>query len=95
ASLLSIILIFDGFRKKDFTFNLIKLVKPILGLIFFIVFLVFWKWVGYFAACAALLMLWLRCIGREKWVISIVATVLVTLGFYAVFVILLDIPVPV
>lgn len=98
AGIFSLFMIMDGIKKKDFKVDLNslkKMVGPMIGLLLFFIFLVSWNYVGYFAACAVMMMLWLIGIGKERLGLSIVTTILVTVVFYATFVIGLEVPLPI
>lgn len=49
---------------------------------------------GYLIPTAAVLLVWLRLLARESWVMAIGLTVLLTAGFYVLFVSILAVPFP-
>lgn len=51
-------------------------------------------YVGFEIATVVLMFFWLKVIGRERWLVSIVLPVLVTAAFWLLFVLLLRVPLP-
>lgn len=65
-----------------------------LGLLSLIAFVIALPYVGFEIPCALLCFVWLRFLGAEKWVTSIVISLGVTLSFWLIFVLALRIPLP-
>lgn len=69
--------------------------RPLVGLASFLLYVPLLESVGYFLPTLALLLFWVRGLGRERWGPSLAIALGVTVVFYFVFAVWLKIPIPV
>lgn len=65
-----------------------------LGIVSIGLFIVLFKQIGFIIPGFLTLVFWLRFLGKESWRMTLIVSVLVTIGFYLLFVTLLGIPLP-
>lgn len=57
-------------------------------------FIYLFQWFGFIVPALLTLVFWLRFLGKESWVLTLIVATLVTAAFYLLFAILLGIPLP-
>ena len=90
----SLALLIGGKRFWDaeaFSMTSLRVLYATLSLIAFAVVL---PYIGFEIATVVLLFFWMKVLGRERWLISIILPVVVTAAFWLLFVLLLRIPLP-
>ncbi|WP_188509622.1 tripartite tricarboxylate transporter TctB family protein [Conyzicola nivalis] len=65
-----------------------------IGLLTLVALVIALPYVGFEIPCAVLCFVWLRFLGGEKWWVSIVISLSITLAFWLIFVLALRIPLP-
>lgn len=67
---------------------------PSLGLVSFAIYVFLLERIGYFLPTLGLLLFWLFYLGRENSLVSLTTAVALTMAYYFVFVVWLQIPLP-
>ena len=80
--------------KNQVAFNREEMRNPMLAIISIFLYALTIGYVGYLLPTMALMLFWLRVIGRESWKMSAMIGVFITTLFYIVFSYLLGVPFP-